>query len=249
MKAVLVAGGAGGIGEGIVRALLASGDARVVVTSRNAERLDGLRERLGDPDTAAFATMVGDAGDFVGAEDIAGRLASLGGIDAVVAVLGRGWWTSGPLLELTAHEWAEVLDEMLTSHFALVRALAPMLASRPGSLYLSIGGGAAFAPMPSAGLVSIAAAGQAMLTRVLHRELGSGPPRIRELVINGPVSTRESRHVAGAGWITDDDVGLVVRDIVLYGATTWPSVDARGPLIVMNEDSASATDPARAERP
>jgi uncharacterized protein YbjT (DUF2867 family) len=44
----LVAGGAGEVGEGIVRAFLAGG-ARVVVPSRSAAKLDALRDRLGRP--------------------------------------------------------------------------------------------------------------------------------------------------------------------------------------------------------
>jgi len=39
MRNVLVAGGAGGVGEAIVRALLARTDVRVIVTSRREERL------------------------------------------------------------------------------------------------------------------------------------------------------------------------------------------------------------------
>jgi hypothetical protein len=113
--------------------------------------------------------------------------------------------------------------------------MIPMLAARPDSVYLSLGGGAAFEPMPDAGLVSISAAGQLMLTRVLARECGPKPPRIAELVINGPVNTPESRHFAQPHWITDDEVGNTVAEVVLRGTTTWPATRVNGPLIMMNE--------------
>jgi 3-oxoacyl-[acyl-carrier protein] reductase len=234
MKAVLVAGAASGVGEGIVRTLLAGGEAKVFATSRKMERLDELRERLAPEKRTLFTAIVGDAGDFAGASRIAEQVQALGGVDAAIAILGRGWWTSGPILELASREWASVLDEMLTSHFAFARAIVPMLSARAGSLYLSIGGGAAFEPLRDAGLISIAAAGQVMLTRVLARELGPAPPRVLELVINGPVNTRESRDRGDPDWISDDDVGRVAAELALSGATTWKAVRANGPLIVMN---------------
>jgi NAD(P)-dependent dehydrogenase (short-subunit alcohol dehydrogenase family) len=234
MRTVLVAGAAGGIGESIVRSLLASGEAKVFATSRKAERLDELRGRLEPELRAGLTAIVGDAGDFAGAATIAERAAALGGIDAAVAILGRGSWSSGPLLELSSRDWTTVLDEMLTGHFAFARAVIPILATRADGLYLSIGGGAAFEPVPDAGLVSIAGAAQAMLTRVLAREIGTGPPRIRELVINGPVSTRESRPSAGERWITGAEAGAVVEELIRHGTTTWTPMRSSGPLLVMD---------------
>jgi NAD(P)-dependent dehydrogenase (short-subunit alcohol dehydrogenase family) len=219
-----------------VRALLL-GDAgvRVYATSRTAERLEVLLGRLPADAVSRVAPIVADAGDFAGAARLAEEVTARGGVDGVVAVLGRGWWSSGPTLDLAPSEWSAVLDEMLTAHFALARAFVPLLKARAGSTYLSIGGGAAFVPVREAGLMSVAAAGQAMLTRVLAREAGEGAPRIAELVINGPVATRESAHFAEPGWITADDVGLVVSELILRGATTWQPSRIDGPLIVMSE--------------
>jgi 3-oxoacyl-[acyl-carrier protein] reductase len=235
MSTVLVAGAASGIGESIVRRLLDGGAAKVFATSRTRERLDALSARLETGVQTRFAPIVGDAGDFAGAQRIADHVTAGGGIDAAIAILGRGWWTGGPLLDMTPAGWNAIVNEMLTSHFAFARAIVPILAGRRESVYLSLGGGAAFEPMPDAGLVSIAAAGQVMLTRVLVRECGPKPPRIAELVINGPVNTRESRHFARPHWITDDDVGTAVAEIVLRGTTTWPATSVKGPVIVMNE--------------
>ncbi len=243
MKAVLVAGAAGGIGQSVVRALLASGETAVFGTSRRAQRLAELSARLDAEQRSRFTPIEGDAGDFAGAARIVQQTVALGGVDAGVAILGRGWWTGGPVLDAAPGVWTSILDEMLTGHFAFARALIPMLASRPGSLYLSIGGGAAFAPLRDAGLVSIAAAGQLMLTRVLARERGPAPPRILELVVDGPVNTRESRQFAEPAWIRDDDVGRVVTELVLRGATAWSPSRTDGPVIVMHGRSAGASIP------
>ena len=235
MTSVLVAGAASGIGESVVRSLLGGGAAKVYATSRTRERLEALSARLDVNVQARFAPIVGDAGDFGGAQRIADQVTARGGVDAVIAILGRGSWAGGELRDTTPDTWNAIINEMLTSHFAFARAIIPMLAARRDSLYLSIGGGAAFEPTPNAGLVSISAAGQAMLTRVLARECGPKPPRIAELVINGPVNTPESRHFAQPQWITDDEVGDIVAEIVLRKTTTWPATNVDGPIIVINE--------------
>jgi NAD(P)-dependent dehydrogenase (short-subunit alcohol dehydrogenase family) len=229
---VLVAGAAGGVGAAIVRALLAA-DAEVLGVSRSRERLDVLRASLNPKLDGAFTPIVADAGNFEGAQTLADTVAAAGAIDAAVASLGRGWWTSGPTIGIGATEWRTILDEMLTSHFAFARAVVPLLAARPHARYLSIGGGAAFEPMPDAGLISVAAAAQAMLTRVFASE-HHGPPEFLELVINGSVNTPEVRATADPHWITDDEVGRVAAELVTSGATSWPATDRRGPLVVMH---------------
>ncbi len=232
---VLVAGGAGGVGEGIVRALLATTSARVVVTSRDPARLALLEARL-EPHVACgrLTGIVGNAGDARGAEAIAERVrADLGPIDVAIPSLG-GWWEGGPLLGADVATWETVMAEMLTTHFAFARTFVHELERRPGGWYLAIGGGAAFFPVPRSAIVSVAAAGQMMLTRALADETAGRDVRITELIVNGPVRTRDSEAIAEPGWITADEVGGVVAELVRTGATTWPALRERGPLLIMD---------------
>jgi NAD(P)-dependent dehydrogenase (short-subunit alcohol dehydrogenase family) len=214
-----------------VRTLLGRGDVKVFATSRSHERLEGLRTGLPRERRASLVTIVEDAGDFSGASALAERIETLGGIDCAVAIFGRGDWTSGPLLALSPNEWRPVLDEMLTAHFAFARAMFPILSRKPRSLYLSLGGGAAFEPMPEGGLMSIAAAGQMMLTRVLDRERDSDNPKVIELVVNAAVSSAESHDRAR---ISADDVARVLEEIVFRGETAWSNVETNGPIVQMN---------------
>lgn len=235
MRNVLVAGGAGGIGEGIVRALLASvPDVRVIASSRSAERLALLESRVGEyADPQRLIGIVGNAGDPRGAEAIRDRIRSeLGALDVAIPSLG-GWWEGGPLLDVDLATWDAVMLEMLDIHFVFARTFVPELARRPGGWYLAIGGGAAFFPVPDASLVSIAAAAQLMLTRALAAENERGDVRISELVVNGPVRTRESEPAAQADWITADDVGTVVADLVRTGTPSWP-LRRDGPILIMD---------------
>ena len=231
MKSVLVSGAGSAIGGSLVRTLLARDDVKVFATSRSDERLERLRDTLVLERRASFVAIAGDAGDFSGASALAAQIETLGGIDCAVAIFGRGDWTSGPLLDLSPDEWRTVLDEMLTAHFAFARAMFPVLARKPNSLYLSLGGGAALAPMPDAGLMSIAAAGQAMLTRVLDRERGSRDPRTIELIVNAAVGSSEPHD---AFRISADDVARALEEILFSGETTWHNAETNGSIVTVN---------------
>jgi NAD(P)-dependent dehydrogenase (short-subunit alcohol dehydrogenase family) len=232
---VVVAGGAGGVGEGIVRALLADDPSlRVIVTSRDAARLDALRARLAPDDAARMVAIAGNAGDDDGAARIAARIeAEFGGVHVAIPSLG-GWWEGGPLLEVDAATWDAVMHEMLRTHYSFARVFVPALLRRPGGVYLAIGGGAAFFPVPNASLVSIAAAAQIMLTKTLAAELRGRDVRIAELVVNGPIHTRDSATIAAPDWITADEVGRVVAELVRAGTSSWPRLRIDGPIVVMN---------------
>jgi NAD(P)-dependent dehydrogenase (short-subunit alcohol dehydrogenase family) len=73
-----------------------------------------------------------------------------------------------------------------------------------------------------------------MLTRSLALELADRAVRINELVVNGPVRTRDSESLAGRGWITADQVGGVVAELVNTGTSTWPAWRTDGPLLIMD---------------
>lgn len=241
----MVAGAAGGVGEGIVRALLADDELRVVATSRDPGRLALLEQRVagadrdGAPERTGVAgrlvTIAGDAGDPDGAAAIAKRVRDeFGPLAVAIASLGAGWWEGPPLLETDPAAWDNVMREMLTTHFVFARTFVPELLRAPGGLYLGIGGGAAFHPMPGASIVSVAAAAQLMMTRALATELRGADVRIAELAVNGPIHTRESAEFADATWITADDVGAVVAELVRDGRTTWPLARVEGPVVVMD---------------
>jgi 3-oxoacyl-[acyl-carrier protein] reductase len=232
---VLVAGGAGGVGEGVVRALLAETDVRVIVSSRSAARLEVLEHRLdGITDPRRLYGIVGNAGDPRGAEAIAEQIRTeIGALHIAIPSLG-GWWEGGPLLSADLATWDAVMLEMLTTHFVFARTFVPELERSPGGWYLAIGGGAALYPVPSSSLVSIAGAAQLMLTRTIAREHTANGLRVNELVVNGPVRTRDSEPIAEPNWITAEDVGNVVAELVRDGKTSWPKWREKGPLLIMD---------------
>ena len=103
---VVVVGGAGGVGEGVVRAVLARG-ATVVATSRSADRLDDLARRIGHPRLAVRELDLLDPGLDQAATALAEDFGTLRGVVLSVADWGRQG--RKPLLELTDAEWDDQL--------------------------------------------------------------------------------------------------------------------------------------------
>lgn len=206
----------------------------VVVPSRDPERLDVLRAHLDlGHMNGRLITMVGHIGEEDGAAEIRNRIASdVGPLDVLVPSLG-GWWEAGHLLEITIDVWEAVMAEMLRTHFVFARTFIPQLQRDGGGRYVAIGGGAAYVPIADSGPVCMAAAAQLMMTRVLYAE--SHDPRIEifELVIDGPVRTRDTETIAQHDWITADDVGATVLDLVTGGRTERPATTTSGPIVRM----------------
>lgn len=198
-RTVLVAGGAGAVGEGVVERFLAA-DWRVIVPSRSQARLDAQRDRLGTPEN--LTGLLGDVGNANGASAMRDLLKAEGvRLNAVVASIGG--WRSGPLLvDTPLDDWGAVLEGNLTSHLVVAQAFLPMLP--PGSAYTMVVGDTAEAPVRGAGPVSVAAAGVLMLSRSLALESTGKGVRVNALVL-GPVKTR--RAAGRYDWITSDEVG------------------------------------------
>src|SRR3954471_11152886 len=198
-QAVLVAGGAGAVGEGIVERFLAA-DWRVIVPSRSQARLDAQRDRLGAPEN--LSGIQADVGTAQGAMSLRNQLRAQGvRLNAVVASIGG--WRSGPLLvDTPLEDWRSVLDGNLTSHLTLAQAFLPMLP--PGSAYTIIVGDSAEAPVRGAGPVSVAASAVLMLARSLALESAGKGVRVNALVL-GPVKTR--RPSGRYDWVTAEEVG------------------------------------------
>lgn len=205
-RVAVVAGGAGAVGEGVVRALLTAG-ARVVVPSRQRERLDALAERSGRP--RGLVGLVGDVGDETDAARLRADVeAVVGAPDLVVASIG-GWRSGPPLTETALHVWREVVEANLLPHVVAAATFLPALAGRPGARYTIVVGSTAEEPAPGAAPVSVAASAVLALARSAAVEV---PEVAVDALLLGVVRTRD-RPGAGSDWVSSDDVGRVVVEL------------------------------------
>jgi 3-oxoacyl-[acyl-carrier protein] reductase len=201
---VLVAGGAGEVGEGIVRQFLRAG-ATVIVPSRREERLEALRDQCANEATERLITHQVNLGDMASAQGFATTLQQeCGALHHVVASLG-GWWQGTSLIELDFATWQHVIDNGLTAHFVCARAFLPQML-HTNSSYTFINGSGALDPFTGSGPISVSDAAQIMLQRVLTAELAQTDVRINSLLITTSVTTR-SNQLGLAHWLSADDVG------------------------------------------
>lgn len=195
-QTVLVAGGSGEVGEGITRQLLEAG-ATVIVPSRNAEKLEQLKARMGDL-ADKLRTIVGHIGTVEGAEAIRDEA---GQIDHLVASLG-GWWQGKTIPEIDLDLWHDLLDNSLTAHFITAKVFLPVLPD--GASYTLINGGAALHAFPEVAPIAVSAAAQVKLGQ--HIAVENQQLRVNSLILATPVITR-SRPQGQEGWLTADDAG------------------------------------------
>ncbi|MBE9206950.1 SDR family oxidoreductase [Nostoc sp. LEGE 06077] len=207
-KVALILGGAGNVGEGVVRAFLKAG-AIVAVPSRKPEKLEELRTYLGElAHPEKFIPIVGEITQIESAESIRDQLLQqFGQLDAVVASLGGWWFGNKPVTEVSITEWQQYLDSNLTSHFIAARTFLPVLKENKGTSYTFIGGAAAEVPIPNVSPVSIPAAGQLMLAQVLMQENKGSTVRINEVIVHSWVATRTTKERSQSTWISADDIG------------------------------------------
>jgi NAD(P)-dependent dehydrogenase (short-subunit alcohol dehydrogenase family) len=221
-KISLILGGAGFVGEGIVRSFLEEG-AFVIVPSRSQERLQGLRQMLGPAAGDRLVTVPANTGTPAGAEALRDQiLQRMKRLDAVVASLG-GFREDARLVDTSLDEFAKVLSDNLLSHFIAARTFLPAMAA--GSTYTFIAGLAAEVPSARAGPVAIAMAGQQVLQRVLAEEMRESGVRINELLVKSVMS--RARGQPGPETLTAEEVGLFAARLASSEGAHWNGVQIR----------------------
>lgn len=210
MKTILVAGGAGEVGEGIVRQLLARGY-KVLVQSRTEDRVEALRSRLENP--SHLISAIGDVNDEGQVSTLKDSIRDAGHtLDAVVDSIGS-WWSGPTLVDLDLATFNAVIHERLTIHFLLAKAFLHDLQDRQGASYVFIHSAAGYVAIPHSGPVSIAGAAQVMLKDVFAKELEDAAVRINLLSMMGSIATR-SHPSDDPEALTNDDVGNYVSYLV-----------------------------------
>lgn len=131
-QVALIAGGSGGIGSALARALVARGDS-VVLFARHEDRLNALAAELGGPSLAI-------AGDALRPDDlgraVAAALEKFGRLDGLAHCVGS--ILLKPLHLLSEAEFRDTLDINLISAFHACRAaLGPLRKQGSGSIVLA----------------------------------------------------------------------------------------------------------------
>ncbi|MBS7701319.1 SDR family NAD(P)-dependent oxidoreductase [Chelatococcus sp. YT9] len=225
-RRIVVAGGCGGIGRALVRALLDRQAAPVVLDL--AASIERQRPPSGVP---AFAF---DASDGASVKEaftaVAQRVDALDGLVNLVGFARE----RHPIAEMPDELWQEVIDGNLLSAFHIARAAMPLLRRGTAPAIVNTSSGLALKPTPGYGPYSVSKAGVLALTRLLAQE---GAPHVRaNAVAPSAVDTAFLRGGTGRGGDDDGkptrlDLDAYLRTVPLGRLAT--AEDVVGPILFL----------------
>jgi NADP-dependent 3-hydroxy acid dehydrogenase YdfG len=164
-RRVLVTGASSGIGADVSRSVVAAGGS-VAMLARRKDRLAELFDDLGER-SVPITCDVTDLDRLDGAVEAAAR--ALGGLDAIVAVAGRGM--VGTITSGTPERWRSLIDLNLLGPLAAVRATVPRLEPSGRRDVILVGSTGALTPMAGTGIYAATKRGLRAAFDTLRLEL------------------------------------------------------------------------------
>lgn len=222
---VAVAGSTGKIGGHIARGLVAAG-AVVAALGRSESGLQRLLETV-EAGRDRLLPVAADLSTPEGAQGAAAAAAAaIGPIDGVVDAVGR--FTMGSLLTDPLSVWETALEDNLTVHIRLCRAFVPLLLAQAqveasdaqadfAPTLTLVMGLAGETPNPAAGGMAVTGAAEAMLARVLVREVGPRGVCVNGVVL-GPIATSQALAQGHPERVRGEDVAAGVVRLLAPGS-------------------------------
>ena len=207
----MVAGGSGGIGECIVKALTADGF-RVYVPTRAGDNSERLRAYMGDSEKLVLIST-----DLCVEDEVSILRSAIaddaGTLDAVVVSVGSRYF-GYRLHRMPRDDWDSIIRDNLTTHFNIQHAFVDMLKSQNQGVYITLIGPEAESIHSEEGVVSILAGAQKMMTRVIAHDLSDSKVRVHTVTAHTPVATRSRGENTNPDWIGAIDLGRYVAALV-----------------------------------
>lgn len=226
-RAVVITGGASGIGAEMVRAFAAQ-EAQVAFLDKD--------ERAGE----ALAAQTGAAFDACDVTDIAGLRETLARIEAryegVAALVNNaGCDDRHAMADVEPDDWRRALALNLDHHFFATQALAPGMAERGGGSVIMLGSVSWMRGRP--GMVGYTTAKAAIngMAKTLARELGPTGVRVNCIVPGAILTERQERL-----WLTPE-LNRSFLDLQALAFRLDASHVARLALFLASEESAGCT--------
>lgn len=210
-QVAVVAGGSGGIGEGIVAALLDRG-CTVYVPIRTGGSADRLKEYV--ENSPNLKTRQADLCDQGAVEQLRDTvLSSEGRLDAVVVSVGADYY-GHRLHRMPREDWDRSVQDNLVTHFNTQRVFIDALRKQNSGVYVTMIGPEAESIRPDGGVMSIMAAAQKMMARVSAHEAFDADIRVHTLTAHTTISSRRGGADANDDWIASRDLGAYVAALI-----------------------------------
>lgn len=169
-RVVLITGGGSGIGFGIAKAMAATG-AKLVLASRNAERLESAVAQLKEMGAEAIAVTCDVRSPEAVQAAVNTTVETFGGLDVMIANAAGNFVV--PVSEMSANAWRTVVDIDLNGTFNCAKAAYPALkVSSHGGRFIAISTTRALEGWPGCAHAGAAKAGIMSLMRTLCGEWG-----------------------------------------------------------------------------
>ncbi len=194
-KVALVTGASRGIGEAIVRELLASDVSGVVITGRKPESLEPLAEELGD----RVVPVIGNAADETHAyEAVRTAVDTFGSCDLLVNNAGTNP-AAGSLMDVDMGAVDKTWEVNLRAPLLWARAAWHSSMATRGGAIVSIGSAGGRRPSPLIGAYNVSKAALHYLTRQLAHELAPG------VRVNAVAAAIVKTRLSEALWSYDEE--------------------------------------------
>jgi 3-oxoacyl-[acyl-carrier protein] reductase len=187
-RVALVAGASRGLGYATARLLLQEG-ARVVINSRNPEKLAKASDALKSETGGDLITLAGDMGD-PGVPDflVNQTINHFGKLDLLVT--NTGGPPVGTFESFDDTAWEKAFDLVFLSHVRLIRAALPHLRKSDAASVLTVTSLTVKQPMPGLILSNSLRLGTVGLTKTLALELGKDGIRVNSILPGWTVTER-----------------------------------------------------------
>jgi NAD(P)-dependent dehydrogenase (short-subunit alcohol dehydrogenase family) len=221
-KAAVVTGGSRGIGLAIAAALCAEG-VNVAITGRHEAALAQARpivEAAGPGHVETLRADVRSHADM--ARAIEAAVARFGRLDVLVNNAGVGRFAD--VADMSADDWAQVIDTNLTGVFFACHAALPHLKRQGGGYIINISSLAGKNPFVHGAAYCASKAGLNAFSEALMQEVRYDNIRV-SYILPGSVATEFTGDAArGAEWkIAPSDIAEVVVDLLKHPARSLPS--------------------------
>ncbi|MBF4515452.1 SDR family NAD(P)-dependent oxidoreductase [Flavobacterium sp. ANB] len=206
---ILITGGGSGIGYEIAK--LFAADNKVIITGRNAEKLEKAASSL--PNVTPIVSDINDASDI---EKLISRL-NKDFPDLNIVINNAGLANYFKLTDENANAFEKASDEILTNYLSIVRLtekLLPLLQKQPEAAFVNVSSIAAFSPgytLPGYAVSKAALHSYSQVLRV-SLEKHEKRPIVKVFELMPPlVNTEFSKAIGGENGISPIEVALELK--------------------------------------